>query len=367
MVALRFSVQRRRLVRNGLRRRFEKGGKVGKKCAERINLFGRCCIKTNIRQRFRVNSKGSDAGQDQGMTFSARIFLLLVFACFSLGDDVLAQSGYSNRGNADAEGSVIAVTATRANGTDPIRADELWLYENGVEQKIKNFTYDTSPARIVLLVDNSKTLQTSVDLMQKAVMEFSYEIFDGDQLFVIAYDEKPEIIQEWTDDPKKLETSLKTLRKQGNPYLFDALQASVQQVLLPLMPGTRKTAVVIISDGLDRGSKTTFDKALAELQNQNVVVYALQIPDRTGGAYRRNEPKPEAVVTKFTEGTGGRSFSFDDARAAAKAICDELRKNRYILSYLPTNTSAYDNRQLFLIGNEGITVRMKNAQPPNVK
>ena len=301
------------------------------------------------------------------MTSFARIFFSLLLACLLFGGSVLAQSGYSTRGNADADGSVVAVTATRGSGADSIRLDELWLYENGVEQKIKNFTYDTSPARIVLLVDNSKTLQTSVDLMTKAVMEFSYEIFDGDQLFVIAYDEKPEIIQEWTDDPKKLEASLKTLRKQGNPYLFDALQASVQQVLLPLMPGTRKTAVIIISDGLDRGSKTTFDKALAELQNQNVVVYALQIPDSTGGAYRRNEPKPEAVVTKLTEGTGGRSFSFDDAQKAAKAICDELRKNRYILSYLPTNTSAYDNRQLFLIGNEGITVRMKTAQPPNVK
>ncbi|HQZ83970.1 MAG TPA: hypothetical protein PLR83_12180, partial [Pyrinomonadaceae bacterium] len=126
------------------------------------------------------------------MTSAARISVPLLLACLLFGGSVLAQSGYSTRGNADAEGSVVAVTATRAAGGDPIRMDELWLYENGIEQKIKNFTYDTSPSRIVLLVDNSKTLQTSVELMTKAVMEFSYEIFDGDQLFVIAYDEKPE-------------------------------------------------------------------------------------------------------------------------------------------------------------------------------
>jgi Mg-chelatase subunit ChlD len=86
-------------------------------------------------------------------------------------------------------------------------------------------------------------------------MEFVYEIFEGDQLFVVGYDEKPEIIQEWTDDAKKLETSLATFRKQGNPYLFDSLSASVGEILTPLMPGTRKTVVVLISDGLDRGSK----------------------------------------------------------------------------------------------------------------
>ena len=91
-------------------------------------------------------------------------------------------------------------------------------------------------------------------------MEFAYEIFDGDQLFVIAYDEKAEIIQEWTDDAKKMETSLATFRKKGNPYLFDALDSTVQEILLPLMPGTRKTAIVLIGDGLDRGSKVKFEQ-----------------------------------------------------------------------------------------------------------
>ena len=268
----------------------------------------------------------------------------------------------------DNEGTIISVTASRADGkADPIRLENLFLYENGIEQKIKSFTYDPSPAPIVLLVDNSQTLQSDIEKIKKATMEFAYEIFDGDQLFVIAYDEKPEIIQEWTDDAKKLEASLATFRKKGNPYLFDALNSTVAEVLRPLMPGTRKTAIVVIGDGLDRGSKTPFDKMLAELQDSNVTVYALQLPDRTGGAYRRDKAKPATVVTRLTEGTGGRAFPLEDAQTAAKAICDELRKNRYLLSYRSINTSTYDVRKVFLIADEGIKVRTKDAQPPNVK
>lgn len=198
-------------------------------------------------------------------------------------------------------------------------------------------------------------------------MEFAYEIFDGDQLFVIGYDEKAEIVQEWTDDAKKLETSLATFRKKGNPYLFDALDVTVDQILIPLMPGTRKTAVIIIGDGLDRGSSTTFDKILSKLQNQNVTVYAVQMPDRTGGAYRRDSPKAGEVITKLTEGTGGKVFPLEEAQTAAKSIADELRKNRYLLSYFPLNTSSYDARRVFLIADDGISVRTKNAQPPNIK
>ena len=158
----------------------------------------------------------------------------------------------------------------------------------------------------MILVDNSQTFRPDVEKLQKAVMEFAYEIFEGDQLYVIAYDEKPEIIQEWTDDSKKMETSLGLLRKKGNPHLFDALSVGVNEILLPLMPGTRKAVVVLISDGLDRGSVTPFDKALGELQNNNITVYALQMPDRTGGAFRRNQPKANVVINELTEGTGGR-------------------------------------------------------------
>ncbi len=301
------------------------------------------------------------------MSTPGRIAFYSIVVTLLFGTALSAQSRRNARG-IDTEGTILTVTASRDDKkTDPIRIENLFLYENGIEQKIKNFSVDPSPAKIVMLVDNSLTLQTSVESMKKAVMEFAYEIFDGDQLFVIAYDEKAEIIQEWTDDAKKMEVSLGTFRKKGNPYLFDAINVSIKEILLPLMPGTRKTAVIVISDGLDRGSKSSFDKTLNELQEQNVTVYALQIADRTNGAYRRDQPKASAVITRLAEETGGKLFPFEEAQTAAKLICDELRKNRYLLSYLPTNTSSYDARKIFLLGDDGITIRTKAAHPPNVK
>lgn len=290
--------------------------------------------------------------------------MLLAAACSA----VFAQSGHSIRSSVNSDGTILTVTAWRTDKkTDPIRPENLFLYENGIEQKIKNFSYDPSPAKIVILADNSQTLPTDLEKIKAATMEFAYEIFEGDELFVLAFDEKPEIIQEWTDDAKKIEASLATYRKKGNPYLFDALDAAVSEVLIPLMPGTRKTAIVVIGDGLDRGSKKSYDTVLSELQNNNVTVYFLQIPDRSMGAYRRDQPKAADVVAKLTEGTGGKAFALDEAQNAAKFICDELRRNRYLLSYSPVNTSAYDAKRVFLIADKGIEIRTKTAQPPNIK
>ncbi len=296
-----------------------------------------------------------------------KICLLILVLSFSFFTGN-SQSRRNQTGTLDSDGTILSVVASRDNKVgEPIKPEELSLYESGVEQKIKNFSFDPSPAKILIMVDNSQTIRADVELLKKATMEFAYEIFDGDQIFVVGYDEKPEIIQEWTDDAKKIETSINTFRKKGNSFLFDSLGLAVDEILLPLMPGTRKTVVVLISDGLDRGSKNAFDKTLTDLQNRNITVYALQIPDRTGGAFRRNQPKANEVINQLTEGTGGKVFPIEEAQTAAKFICDELKRNRYLLNYLPTNLSSYEARRVFLIGSEGITLRTKTAQPPNVK
>ena len=293
---------------------------------------------------------------------SRRIPLILL-AIGALSVSMLGQSGYKPNANASG-GVMVGVVARReSNKTIPVTSKEVSVYDNGVEQSIRNFTPDPSPARIVLLVDNSLTIRADVDKLEQAAREFAYEIFEGDKLLIVGYDEQAEIVSDWTDDAKAIEASLKLFRKKGQPHLFDAIGAVVEEALRP-MPA-QKRIIVVISDGLDRGSKATFEKTLAELQAENIMVYAVQAVDRTRGAIRRDVPKPKVVIDKLAEGTGGQIFSIDEPQLAAKAICDELRQNRYVLSYVPSSAPFGQPRSLLVVGNEGITVRAKSMQQPN--
>ncbi|HEY2962743.1 MAG TPA: VWA domain-containing protein [Pyrinomonadaceae bacterium] len=276
---------------------------------------------------------------------------------------LMAQSG--NRPHANASGGVqVGVVARRDdNPNRPITSKEVSVYDNGVEQSIRNFTPDPSPARIVLLVDNSLSIRADVEKLEAAAREFAYEIFEGDKLLIVGYDEQAEIVSDWTDDSKAIESSLKLFRKKGQPHLFDAIQAVVEEALRPL-PG-QKRIIIVISDGLDRGSKATFEQTLAALQSENIMVYAVQAVDRTRGAIRRDVPKPKVVIDKLAEGTGGQIFSIDEPSVAAKSICDELRKNRYTLSYVPSSAPFGQPRALLVVGDQGITVRAKSMQQPN--
>src|SRR3989454_409369 len=288
--------------------------------------------------------------------------LVLSLCAASLAATLLAQAGRRAHPTSEAS-NALNVVATRANGaTTPITSKDISLFDNGVEQTIKNFAPDLSPARIVLLVDNSLTIRADVEKLEAATREFAYEIYDGDKLLIVGYDNNAEIVSDWTDDAKKIVTELKTFRKKGDPHLFDAVLAVVEDALRPL--SAQKRAIVVVSDGLDRGSKTNFKQALSALQSLDITVYCVQAQDRTRGAIRRDVPKPRQVIDDLAEGTGGRTFSFYGPGGAAEAILEEVTKTPHFVSYLPPQPTHHARRRLLVMGNEGINARAKTMQPP---
>src|SRR2546430_17011845 len=185
----------------------------------------------------KIRMRQSDAG------WRALVFSLCA-AC--LAATLLAQAGRRAHPTTEAS-SALNVVATRANGaTNPITSKDISLFDNGVEQTIKNFAPDLSPARIVLLVDNSLTIRADVEKLEAATREFAYEIYDGDKLLIVGYDSNAEIVSDWTDDAKKIETELKSFRKKGDPHLFDAIMAVAGGIFLFLT--AQKGTFVGVSD-----------------------------------------------------------------------------------------------------------------------
>src|SRR5258707_2665571 len=243
-----------------------------------------------------------------------RAFVFLLTAAVLLGA-LFAQAGRRSHPSSDAS-IMLNVVAVRANGAaTPITTKDISLFDNGVQQTVKNFSPDLSPARIVLLVDNSLTIRADVEKLEAATQEFAYEIYDGDRLLIVGYDNNAEIVSDWTDNAKKIEAELKTFRKKGDPHLFDAIMAVTEDALRPL--SAQKRAIVVISDGLDRGSKTKFAQALSTLQSLDVAVYCVQATDRTLVAIRRDVPKPLQAIDNLAEATRARTLPIDDPSDAS--------------------------------------------------
>ncbi|MBO0860126.1 MAG: VWA domain-containing protein [Chloracidobacterium sp.] len=263
--------------------------------------------------------------------------------------------------------SLLSGAALNKEGDEKvIPKQSIEFYDGGVRQQIQAFAPDPTPSRIVVVMDNSLTLQADTKKLASVPAAFAPEIYEGDKVMVIGYDTKPEIITEFTDDPKQLQSTLSLLRKTDTPHLFDSLNTVMEDVLRPEV-GFSKRVIVIVGDGLDRDSKIKFDELLSKIQDENVTVYAIQVKDRTRGALRKDGPKPAEALKQLTVGTGGKIYSIDDdVKAAVKEICDELRNNRYQLTYYPEGVNPI-NKRLLLISSSDATVqlRYKGWHPPH--
>lgn len=244
--------------------------------------------------------------------------------------------------------------------------DKVELFDSGIFQKIESLAPDPSPARFVIVMDNSATLQTDVKKLAAVPAAFAPEIYEGDKVMVVGYDLKPEIITDFTDKPEDLQNTLSLLRKTDTPHLFEALDVVMEDVMRPLV-GYSKRVIVLVGDGLDRDSKVKFDRILSTLQDENITVYAIQVRDRTRGALRKDAPKPVDCLEQLTVGTGGKIYSIDgDIKQAIKEICDEQRNERYSLTYYPEGINPVNKRNLLLTSSDSsVVLRFKGSHPPH--
>jgi Ca-activated chloride channel family protein len=275
-------------------------------------------------------------------------------------------NGFAQSGKATASGRRVATlnVIVHAPKDKRVTKDMFDLYDSGIQQEVESFAPIESGSRIVLLVDNSANFKVEAAALQKAALAIINELYEDDQMMVVGYNESAEIIEDMTADLAKLQVAATKFIKKGFPRLFDALIAVSDALSKQAKTGVEKRAIILISDGYDSGSQTKFDQALTALQAENIILYAIQVQDRTHGALLRDRPKPPAVLEQLTAGTGGAVFQFDKVEQAAKVIADDLRKNWYRLTYVPTGVNPINTRRLLLMSREkDVELRTKGAHP----
>ena len=291
-------------------------------------------------------------------TLTGGTLALLTLGCVVLA---LAQSG---KGTGSGRRTItLNVIAHAPEGTQVTRED-FDLYDGGAPQEIESFSRLDSGSRLILMVDSSTNLKAEAAALQKAMEAVINELYQDDQMMVVAYNETAEILEDMTPDLAKLQATPAKIIRKGSPSLFDALVAVADALSSQANTGFEKRAIILISDGHDAESKTKFDDALRALQDGNVILYTIQVPDRTRGALVRDKPKPPAAIEQLTVGTGGAVYPFEKAAEAAKTISDDLRKNWYRLVYSPSGINTLNMRRLLLMShNPNIQLRTKGSHP----
>ncbi len=231
------------------------------------------------------------------------------------------------------------------------------VFEDGKEQEIKYFTRETDlPLTIGLLVDVSGSQERLIDTERRAASQFFRSVLrPKDLAFLISFGKDSELLQDSTSSPKLLEDGLKELRlnapvgglhpgpvpsqTQAGTVLWDAVYLAANE---RLRSETGRKVIVVITDGVDTGSKKTREQAIHEAQLADTVVYSIYYVDPAayGGGFGFGGGGGEGELKKMSDETGGRVLKVDRKNSLEdifKEIQDEMR-SQYALSYTPTNS-----------------------------
>jgi len=228
-----------------------------------------------------------------------------------------------------------------------LRPEHFEIYEDKVRQEITFFEPVQAPMTAVLMTEFSKNL--AWEMLYEAIMAsytFVDQMREGDWVAVIAYDLRPEILVDFTQDKGEVYQALRRLNYPGysesNFYdtLFDTLDR-VQEL-------DQRTAIICLTSGLDTFSKNNLGETLDKVKKSNTVIYAVSLGGNLrarsdaymGAMHRLDFYQADATLKAITKHTGGEAFfpRFTSQFPDIFNTISVLLRHQYSMGYVSTNT-----------------------------
>jgi Ca-activated chloride channel family protein len=206
------------------------------------------------------------------------------------------------------------------------------IFENSGQQKISSFAAEDAPVSIGIIFDLSGSMSSKLIRARASILKFIKTANPQDEFFVIGFNDRPELIEDFTSSVDDIEARLATVRSGHQTALLDAIYYGVVK-----MRDARheRKALLVVSDGGDNRSRYTEGEVRAQVREGDVEIYSIGIFDPS--ASTPEERAGPQLLDEVSEETGGRLFRVDDLAEMgdiAEKISIELR-NQYVIGYRP--------------------------------
>jgi Ca-activated chloride channel family protein len=243
------------------------------------------------------------------------------------------------------------VIDTSGRYVDGLKPTDFIVQEDGRRQMLAHFDHNQdTPVSVGIVLDTSGSMATKLDTATDAIDRFIRTIHPDDDIFLMGFDTETYLMQDFTSDRLKLRKALKYADSGGGTALYDALQEGIRKVK---HGANTKRAILLITDGEDTTSESTFNEARLTVRESELLVYSLGISpspdarfiDTPGGRLRSRDSVDMNVLRNFASDSGGRAYLVSENMLGGKnsefdrilgQIASELR-SQYTLAYYPAH------------------------------
>jgi len=234
----------------------------------------------------------------------------------------------------------VFATVTNAGGApvSSLKQDDFQLSEDGVPQQIAVFHRESElPLSIVVAIDTSLSTRGDLKLELESARRFAHTILrpiDGLSLF--QFSEIVDQLTPFTADMRTIDKGISRVHPGAATALYDTLYLGSDA----LQERRGRKVMVVITDGGDTVSKTSYQEAIRECQQAEVILYSIIIVPIENSAGR--DIGGEHALITLARDTGGKYFyasGMEQLDAAFRQISDELR-TQYLIAYYPSQRVA---------------------------
>jgi Ca-activated chloride channel homolog len=208
--------------------------------------------------------------------------------------------------------------------------DVFSLLEDDTPQQLDLVMQESVGATFALLVDSSASMSRRMDFVHRTAATLAGYMTDRDRMLVAPFSKQLLSTTGPTDDAATIREAIGAISPAGGTAILDA----VVQVTRSFEGVEGRRAIVLITDGYDEHSVTTFDEALAAVKAAHATVYVVGIGGVAGISLRG-----ERLLRQLAEETGGRAF-FPATAPQLASVHETLTEdvaNRYLITYTPDN------------------------------
>lgn len=235
----------------------------------------------------------------------------------------------------------VFTTVTDANGAPigGLKKENFKVYEDGVPQNIAVFARESAlPLSIVLGLDASLSTRKDLPLEVESAKRFARAILrPQDGLSVMQFSEIVKEVVPFTNDERRIEQGISRVQTGAATALYDAIYLGATA----LEKRQGRKVMVLITDGGDTLSQTSYQESLRAAQISETILYAIIMVPIEANAGR--DLGGEHALIQMANDTGGKYYyatSINQLDRAFRQISEELR-TQYLLAYYPPK-KAYD-------------------------
>jgi VWFA-related protein len=222
---------------------------------------------------------------------------------------------------------VLYLTVTDAKGDSVLGLTdrEMSVVVDGTAEKIASLRSALTGGEhlaVALLFDRSGSMASALARAREAAVGFLKRLSSDDRLAVISFDDKVRVDAPFSGDQAALESAIAGISMGADTALYDAIHTALG---LLQGTGTKRLAILILSDGKDTKSALKREAVLAEAKAAGVPLFTLGLGDGV------NSPELGLLASE-TGGSYEKAARPEDLLELYQRIAERL-KNQYVVSF----------------------------------